>query len=165
MLLTGKFDRTVDEKLRLALPKAMRDALGETDAVVLYVAPGTDGSLGLYTENSLSHLADRLESVSPNAEDVRRFSRLFFARTQRVEMDKAGRIRIPAELAELGGIGRSVVLVGVRDHIELWDKDRWSAYLQKSESDYDVVAEKAFDPHAALRSAAEIAGPGRPLPR
>lgn len=80
MLLTGTFSRAVDEKLRIAIPKPLRDALGALAKGVLYITPGTDGSLALYTEDALAALAERLANSSPNAQDVRAFSRLFYAR-------------------------------------------------------------------------------------
>src|ERR1700674_2473484 len=99
MLLTGTFTRAVDEKLRIAIPKPLREALGTTLSGALYVTPGTDGSLALYTEDALARLADRLAQSSPSAQDVRAFSRLFYARAQSVELDGQGRVRIPPELA------------------------------------------------------------------
>jgi MraZ protein len=144
MLLTGTFERSVDEKLRIAIPKPLRDAL-PAEAAALYVAPGTDGSLALYTEEAFSQLADRLRSVSPTAGDVRNFSRLFFARAQRVEVDSHSRVRIPAELAGLAGIEKAAILVGAGNHLELWDKARWDAYLAQAEPRYDEIAERAFE--------------------
>jgi MraZ protein len=145
MLLTGTFERSVDEKLRIALPKPLRDAL-PAEAAALYVAPGTDGSLALYPEEAFAQLADRLRAVSPTAGDVRSFSRLFFARAQRVEIDGQSRVRIPAELATLAGIEKAAVLVGAGSHLELWDKARWETYLAQAEPRYDEIAERAFDP-------------------
>ena len=71
MLLTGTFVRAVDEKLRVAVPKHFRDAWGKQ---VLYLAPGTDGSLAIYTEETFSKLASRLAEASPTGQDVRAFS-------------------------------------------------------------------------------------------
>src|SRR5262245_14871461 len=99
MLLTGTYARSMDDKLRLAIPKPLRDLLQGADAGNgLYVAPGTDGSLALYTEEAFARLAERLAGASPAGQDVRTFSRLFYARAQRVELDRQGRIRIPMEL-------------------------------------------------------------------
>jgi len=145
MQLTGRFQRSLDEKQRLAIPKRLRDALPSPDGqAVLYVAPGTDGSLALYTEESFSRLADQLAQASPTAQDVRAFSRLFYAQAQAVEVDSQGRIRIPPELVELAALGKEVVLVGVRDHLELWDSRRWADYLSDKQARYDEIAEKAF---------------------
>ena len=144
MLLTGTFARAVDEKLRIAIPKPLREALGNLAKSVLYVAPGMDGSLALYTEEALAALADRLKQASPNAVDVRAFGRLFYARAQAVELDAQGRVRVPAELAELAGLGREAVLVGVNDHLELWDRNRWQQYVAEKQGQYDAIAEGAF---------------------
>jgi MraZ protein len=143
MLLTGTFARSLDEKLRVAIPKRLRDALG-SDVAALYVTPGNDGSLSIYTEEELSRLADRLAGSSPAQEEVRAFSRLFYAQAERAELDSQGRIRIPPELARAAGLERDVVLLGVQNHMELWDKARWEAYLTTRQSRYDEIAEAAF---------------------
>lgn len=149
MLLTGTFRRAVDEKLRIAVPKPLRDALGALAKGVLYVTPGTDGSLALYTEEALARLAQRLANSSPNAQDVRAFSRLFYARAQAMELDGQGRLRVPPELAELAGLTKEAVLVGVHDHVELWDRERWDQYVAQKQANYDQIAEAAFEKPAS----------------
>jgi MraZ protein len=144
MLLTGAYNRTLDEKHRLAIPKHLRDAMGFPQKSVIYIAPGTDGSLTLYTEEAFSRLADQLAHGSPTGQDVRAFSRLFYAQAQPAEIDRQGRVRIPPELAQLAELAREIVLLGVRDHLELWSADRWQAYLTEKQSHYDEIAEKAF---------------------
>ena len=144
MLLTGTFSRAIDEKLRIAIPKRVREELLRGDGHGLYVAPGTDGSLALYTEEVFATLAARLAAASPAEQDVRAFSRLFYSQAQRVEFDTQGRIRIPAELAELTHLKRDAVLLGVMDHLEIWDKARWEQYLGERRSRYDEIAEAAF---------------------
>jgi MraZ protein len=151
MLLTGTFVRAVDEKLRIAIPKSLREALGATAKGALYVTPGTDGSLALYTEDALAGLADRLAGSSPNAQDVRAFRRLFYARAQAVELDAQGRLRVPGELAQLSGLDKEAVLIGVQDHLELWDRVSWEQYVAKRQGDYDHLAEAAFRKPAADR--------------
>lgn len=144
MLLTGVFSRAIDEKLRVAIPKRLREVFGTEGEQVAYIAPGTDQSLALYTEESFARLADRLAQVSPTRQDVRTFSRLFYARAQRIELDSQGRMRIPPELAELARLGKDVVLLGVQDHIEIWAADRWQSYLAEQQGHYDEIAEAAF---------------------
>lgn len=144
MLLTGSFARALDEKLRIAVPKRFRDALTGPECEALYVAPGTDRSLAVYSEESLNRLAERLASVSPTRQDVRAFSRLFYARAQRVEVDSQGRMRIPSDLAELAQLSKEVVLLGVQDHLEIWSAENWRAYLDEKQPRYDDVAETAF---------------------
>ena len=99
----------------------------------------------MYTEEAFSGIAERLDRTSPTAPEVRAFSRLFFARAERVDVDSQGRIRIPAELAEMVALDGEGVLLGVRDHLELWDCSRWERYQQEKQQHYDQLAEKAFE--------------------
>lgn len=144
MLLTGTFLRSLDEKLRLAVPKRLREAMGCGEGATLYIAPGTDGSLSIYPEEAFRQLAKRIEAVSPAEQHVRAFTRLFYARAQRVELDSQGRLRIPVELARLGQLEGDVVLLGVQNHVELWAQERWQAYLAEKEARYDDIAEAAL---------------------
>ena len=154
MLLTGTYERSLDGKLRLAIPKRMRDAISTAEDCVMFLAPGTDGSLALYPEESFARLGQQLNSASPTGRDVRAFSRMFYALAERCEVDSQGRVRIPAELAKMASIEKEVVLLGVRDHIEIWDKQAWLAYLDGAQADYDQIAEKAFDAHPLNSTAA-----------
>jgi MraZ protein len=144
MWLTGTFRRSLDEKLRIALPKSLREAMGCPENAVLYLAPGTDGSLDLYPERSFSRLAEKLELGSPNVKEVRAFSRLFYAQVQRVELDAQGRVRLPAELAGLASLRKEIVLLGVRDHAEIWDVECWEAYAKRTQPHYDDLADQAL---------------------
>ncbi len=144
MLLTGAFSRSLDEKLRVAIPKRLRDGLDRGQPQGIYVTPGTDQSLALYPEEAFARLAERLAQASPTRQDVRAFTRLFYARAQRVELDSQGRVRIPPELAELAQLGKEVVLLGVQDHVEIWAAQRWASYLADRQKHYDEIAETAL---------------------
>jgi MraZ protein len=144
MMLTGKFHRSLDDKQRFAIPKPLRDALGFPQSTAFYVCPGTDESISLYSEPAFSLLADRLQQFPPTGQDVRTFRRLFFAQVQRVEIDRQGRIRLPTDLVELASIQKEIVLLGVGDHVEIWDADRWQVYLNSKQPHYDEIAESAF---------------------
>ena len=144
MLLTGTFVRSLDEKLRVALPKRLRDRLLEGHQQGLYLAPGTDGCLALYNERVLTELAERVATAAPNHEDVRAYGRLFYARAEPVELDGQGRLRIPVELARLAGLEAEVVLLGVQDHVEIWHRERWETYLNNQQPRFDEVAERAI---------------------
>jgi MraZ protein len=144
MLLTGSFPRLLDDKLRFAIPKPLRDAIGHPDEFVLYLAPGTDGSLALYPEDSFTRMANRLEQGSSDGRDVAAFSRLFYAQVQRIELDKQGRLRLPIELAELAGLRKEIMLLGVRDHLEVWNREAWEKYLTQTQPHYDDLASRVL---------------------
>jgi MraZ protein len=124
--------------------RAARDGWCSDNATELYLAPGTDQSLALFTEEAFARLAERLTQTSPTRQDVRAFTRLFYARAQRVELDTQGRVRIPPELVELARLEKEVVLLGVQDHVEIWAAERWAAYLADRQGHFDEIAETAL---------------------
>jgi MraZ protein len=128
MLLTGTYPRTLDEKNRLVFPKP----------------PGPDQCLWLYTQEGLEQLAEKLDQAPAADAEARVFRRLYFAQTEAVDMDRTGRILIPERLIQFAGLKREVVLIGVRDHLELWEAQRWQEYLERNAPRFDAVAEGSF---------------------
>jgi len=142
MLLTGTHPRTLDDKNRLALPKRVREQLDEPET--LFITPGPDQCLWLYTQAGLEQLAARLDQTPATDTEARVFRRLYFAQTEAVDVDGNGRILIPERLVQFAGLKHEAILIGVRDHLELWDAQRWQQYLSDNAPRFDSVAEGAF---------------------
>jgi MraZ protein len=142
MVLTGAYDRTLDEKLRLAMPKPFREALENEKQLVL--TPGTDGSLSLFAASTFARLTEELATRTGSGHEVRAFSRLLHSQSHSVEVDSQGRIRLPLEMARLASLEGDVIVLGVGDHIEFWNKSRWEAYLADLQPRYDELADAAF---------------------
>lgn len=142
MLFTGTYPRTLDDKNRLALPKRIREQIGE-DAP-LFVTPGPDQTLWVYTKDELERLSTKLDETPATDAEARVFRRLFFAQMEEVDLDGSSRILIPDRLRQFAGLEHEVVLLGVRDHLELWDATRWQTFLGEHGPKFDKVAEEAF---------------------
>lgn len=142
MLLTGTHPRSLDDKKRMALPRRVREQLD--DPKTLFVTPGPDQCLWLYTQAGLEQLAAKLDEAPATDAEARVFRRLYFAQTEAVDVDGSGRILIPERLIQFAGLGHEVALIGVRDHLELWDAQRWQGYLAENAPRFDAVAEGAF---------------------
>jgi transcriptional regulator MraZ len=142
MLLTGTYPRTLDDKNRLALPKRVREQLG--DPATLFVTPGPDQCLWVYAQDALERLAEKLDQAPATDAEARVFRRLYFAQTEAVDVDANSRVLIPDRLVTFAGLQHGVVLIGVRDHLELWDEGRWQRYLAEHAPRFDAVAEGAF---------------------
>src|SRR5262249_18650451 len=140
--LTGSFQRALDDKLRLAIPKSLREHLPETKR--LYLTPGLDGCLAAYPEQAFAELADRLAAHSPAAREIRDYSRLFYSQASCASLDGQWRFRVPLELARWAGLQSDVTLVGVRDHLEIWMPAKWREYISRCDTNYDQLAEAAF---------------------
>lgn len=145
MALTGTFERTLDEKLRLAVPKPLKEAFGVGGSDELFLAPGNEGCLSIYSTEGFEQFAHRLAHLSPGKANVRKYLRLFYARAERVVLDKQNRIRIPERLVQLAGLQHDAVIVGVNDHAEVWDKHNWEQFIAGNSEQFDDLTTEALD--------------------
>lgn len=134
----------MDEKLRLAVPKRLRDEYQEGEITNLYAAPGIDRCLVLYSPAGFEKFAQKVEEQPAYRTDVRSYTRLFYAQAEKLDLDSQGRIRLPERLTKLAGLTREVVLIGVHDRAEIWDQAVWRDYLAKLSPDFDAIAGQVF---------------------
>lgn len=124
VMFMGEYNHTLDVKGRLIIPSKFRDALGEN----FIVSRGMDGCLFVYSQETWSDIHKKIKELpSLTNKESRYFSRYFLAGASEVEVDKQGRILVPQTLREFAGLDKDVVLVGVGDRIEIWDKEKWNA--------------------------------------
>jgi MraZ protein len=131
--LTGTHSCTLGEQYGLTLPKRVRQQLGEKPLRTLYVAPGPEQSLWLYTAGGLERLNERLERSPAGDSRVRQARRLCFAQAEKCDVDRSGQMHLPDHLAGYAGLQQEVVLLGVGDHLEVWDARRWQEYLREGQ--------------------------------
>ncbi len=137
-MLLGEHDHTLDDKNRLTLPAKLRDGLG--DGVV--VTRGMDGCLYAYAVEDWQGTAERIRALDPLSRESRMMRRHFFSGAVRADLDKQGRMVLPAGLLESVGIRREVTVAGVYDHLEIWDRAKWRVHLREVEGSAEDVAER-----------------------
>jgi MraZ protein len=144
MSLTGTFSRSLDAKQRLALPRRFRDELVSADAPRMFLTPEADRSLGLFASAAFQQRASQLETQSGAPGHVKNYMRLYYSQAEEVELDAQGRMRIPERLAAFAGLQQEVVLLGVHDHVEIWDQGAWEKFLATHSAEFDRLASEAF---------------------
>ena len=144
MSLTGTYHRTVDEKQRLAVPKKLKEGLLNESENTAYIAPETECSLTLYSPHEFDQRASRLVDMATQRSEVRTYQRLYFSQAEQVEIDSQGRIRLPERLMKFAQINQEVVLLGVHDHIEIWDREQWQLFLEQHGEGFDAMSAAAF---------------------
>jgi MraZ protein len=138
-MLLGEYAHTIDDKNRLTLPAKFRDGFADGGVVTR----GLDGCLYLYSRDEWERLVQsRLAELDPLAEEGRLMQRYFFSAAAEAEPDKQGRIMVPAALIEHARLGREVVVAGVYDHLEIWDRAAWREHLKQVEGSAQHVAER-----------------------
>ena len=138
-MLLGEFEHTIDDKNRLTFPARFRRAFA--DGVVF--TRGMDGCIYAYPRARWEELVNgRLGGLDPLRGEVRQLQRFFFAGAQDEELDRQGRVVVPAALVRHGKLGRDVVVAGVNDHVEIWDRAAWKDHLRHVEGSVEDVAER-----------------------
>jgi len=138
----GAYEHTIDDKNRLTLPARFRDALA--DGVVL--TRGLDECLDVFARADWNALVEaRLAPLDPFSKEARELKRFFFAAAADAEPDKQGRVLVPQALASHAHLGREVVVAGVHDRLEIWDRTSWAAHVTKVEGSAEDVAERLAD--------------------
>ena len=138
-MLLGAHDHTIDDKNRLTLPAKFREAF--QDGVV--VTRGLDGCLYAYRRPDWDRLVEsRLATMDPLSKEGRRIQRFFFSGASEADLDKQGRVMIPAPLLAHAQLRRDVVVAGLRDHVEIWDREAWGHELAEIEGSAVDVAER-----------------------
>jgi len=145
MALTGTYERTMDDKLRLAIPRPLRDGFRDVDSEDLYLVPGNEGCLSVFSKAGFDAFAAKMAGVSTGRVQVRNFLRLYYSQAECVQVDKQSRIRVPERLVKLADLKHNVVLIGVHDHVEIWDKERWDSFLSQNGSQFDALTAEALD--------------------
>ncbi|MGC6767212.1 division/cell wall cluster transcriptional repressor MraZ [Enterococcus sp. LJL128] len=140
-MLIGEFQHNIDAKGRLIVPAKLRDELGET----FIVTRGMDGCLFGYPLSEWEILEEKLKSMPLAKKDARTFVRFFYSAATECEVDKQGRINIPAALRTHADLKKGCVIIGVSNRIEIWDEERWTAFSTEAEENFDEIAETMID--------------------
>lgn len=135
-MFTGEYRHSVDGKGRIAIPARFRAEL----AGVAFVSKWVDACLSIFPRGAWDALATKVGALPVADASARTFSRFVFSSAFEVELDAQGRVVVPAGLREWAGLEGEAVVVGARDHVELWEPARWVDYSAAMNSP-DVLAE------------------------
>ena len=134
-MFIGEYSHTIDTKGRLIVPSKVREQLGDE----FVVTKGLDGCLFVYENTEWKSFEEKLRALPLTNANDRKFTRFFLAGANSCEVDKQGRILIPAVLREFANLEKDVVLVGVGNRIEIWNKTIWAE--KNVYDDMDEIAE------------------------
>ena len=137
----GSYSHNLDNKGRLVVPSKMRDELGAK----AYILKGYDGCLSIYKEADFMKLMEKINSLSFTKKSARLFIRAQLDSVCELEIDRQGRALLPTSLLNRYSIGKEVVVVGVYDHIEVWNKADYEEFSKTANSSFEENAEELED--------------------
>lgn len=134
-MFTGEYRHAIDAKGRVAVPARFRAEL----AAGAFVSRWIDTCLAIFPRVEWDRFASRVADLPITDAGARVFSRFVFSGAFEFLLDAQGRLVLPTALREFAGLNDEVVVVGSREHIELWDPSKWATY-SASMNDADALA-------------------------
>ena len=138
-MLLGEYEHTIDDKGRITLPAKFRELFRSG----IVITRGMDRCLSAYTPAEWQQLVQsQLASLNPLSPDSRKLQRFFFSGAAETAPDKQGRVTLPPALVQRAQLVRDVVVAGVYDHLEIWDRSAWQAQMKEIEENAEDAAER-----------------------
>jgi MraZ protein len=135
----GQKELTIDDKQRLVLPSLYRN---DFSGGVCYACYGLDICIELYPEETYQRKAEKITALNDFDETARKVKRTFLSNTFSVQIDSHNRILLPRELLNKTQTGRNVVVVGMYDHLEIWDEEVFRKRSGEAEKSFPSDADR-----------------------
>lgn len=140
----GESQTAIDEKGRITVPVQFRQVMEVHDHDTWYMTRGFDGAIFLFHSgqwDKVKNLGEGHHVLDPSMLD---FRRMLLGSAAKAKRDKAGRLAVPTLLRKFAGLEKDAVLIGVEDHLELWNPDRWWKFQQEQMESYKQMANTLF---------------------
>ena len=133
----GEFRHNIDAKGRLIIPSKLREQCGES----VVITRGFDGCLALYTQEGWNDYYQKLQTLPKTKERHVTLLELLLQEQVNVNFDKLGRVNIPNVLRIEGKLEKECIIVGVGDHVEIWNQNIWDDYYDANKDNFDEISE------------------------
>jgi MraZ protein len=144
LLLTGEYQHVIDNKSRVLISNKLRGQIDvDEHGSNFYLVLGVNGILCLYPEKYFEQIALAVTPGTTAPDEAVAFERISFALASKVELDSQGRLLINERLRKRAGLKDNITLIGVRDHIELWNSESWEQYLSDNMAQYQKQMSQA----------------------
>jgi len=137
----GEYNHTLDDKDRVVLPAKFRNTIKENKLKSFYLTRGLDKCLYMYTDSEWQKQIDKIKTFPDTKSEVRAFQRMYVSGAAGVSVDSQGRVLIPAHLKQFASIKKDVVVLGVGERIEVWDKSEWEKFYESNKESFEKIAE------------------------
>jgi MraZ protein len=144
LLLTGEYQHVVDNKSRVLISNKLRSQIdADVHGSSFYLVLGANGILCLYPEKYFEQIALAVAPGATAPDETVAFERISFALASKVELDNQGRLLLNESLRKRAGLKDQITLIGVRDHIELWNSESWEQYISDNMAQYQKQMSQA----------------------
>lgn len=139
-MFLGTYYNNLDAKNRLSIPSKVLSKLQNQKIVV--ISKGLEGCLELRTQNDFEAHTQKLLSLSQTKLDTRTILRQLLANASEIDIDASNRVLIPQNLIEEANLKKEVVIIGVGDKCEIWDKESYLSFKTKTDKVLEETIER-----------------------
>ncbi len=143
-MFLGQYQHTIDSKGRVSIPVRFREILAERYEETLVVTTDLDQCLAAYPVEEWRLILEKAKGLPQERKEVKDWMRIFYSRAVECPLDRQGRVLVPPTLREHAKLNRQIVLLGMFNKIEVWDRKRWKEkeiqLSKNSEKISDVLA-------------------------
>lgn len=137
-VLIGEYEHSLDAKGRVIMPAKLREDMGEK----FILTKGLDGCLFGFSQKEWANFEEKLKTLPLTNKNARDFVRFFLSGATECEMDKQGRFLVASNLREYAEMDKEIVVIGVGNRIEMWNKEKWTVHNSDENISADEIAEK-----------------------
>ena len=140
-MLLGEFHHNIDDKGRLVIPTKFREDLGQE----FILTRGIEKCLYVYSKTEWEKLVGKLNTLPFTKKVTRTFTRFFYSGATACEFDKSGRMSITSPLVSYAGLDKECIIIGVNDHLEIWDSKGFEEFMNDNSDIIEDITENLFD--------------------
>lgn len=141
VMFMGEYRHNLDSKNRLIIPSKFRDQLSAS----VYVTEWMDGCLAAYAEGEWSEMVTKLNKLPKTNAAARAYVRRITGKADECAIDSQGRILLPQFLVRDASLKKGCVIIGVSDHFEIWSEEKYDAYEEQADDNFENLAESLTD--------------------
>jgi len=141
----GEYKHGIDRKGRIILPARFRQIYKDHGIERFFITRGLDKCIFMFSEEEWRMQEMKFKSMSFTKKESRTFNRLFFSGAIDVVPDKQGRFIIPPYLKRYAGISKEVIIIGISNRIEIWDRGIWQEFYGDSSATFEQIAENIIE--------------------
>lgn len=146
MFFHGEYRHSLDKKGRVVLPSRFRSEFMDG----FMMTKGLERCVFVFTKDGWQKFLDKSEA-SPTMEEARSFDRVLIGGAHSDTPDKQGRVGIPSYLRDYAKLDKEVVVVGLKDRLEIWNKENWEEYISLAEEKYAESAKSLKPENSGLQ--------------
>ena len=140
-MLLGEFHHNIDDKGRLVVPTKFREELGSE----FIITRGIEKCLYVYSLEEWKKLVSKLNTLPFTKKVTRTFTRFFYSGATACVFDKSGRMSITSPLVSYAGLDKECIIIGVNDHLEIWDSKGFEEFMNDNSDIIEDITENLFD--------------------